>query len=156
MNERHTFRGKREDNGEWAYGYYFADWRYNDNGNHYIRWADSSITVEVIPETVGQCTGLRDKNDNLIFEGDILKITYEQETYVDEEWGKRIITEILYVGWSGCAGFALKPEKEGFFKPFIYYLGFRTVGEINTDNWSVFEVIGNIHDNPELFSGGKP
>ena len=69
MNERYLFRGKRKDNGEWVTGYLIQ------GNNTYIVTPESiyymvvSISymasvefVEVIPETIGQCTGLKDKN----------------------------------------------------------------------------------------------
>ena len=76
MNERYLFRGKRADNGEWVYGdlIHRKIWssdvcviRASDDG------FDAYVEYEVIPETVGQCTGLKDKNGKLIFEGDVVR-----------------------------------------------------------------------------------
>lgn len=83
--------------------------------------------VFVDPKTVGQYTGLTDKNGNKIFEGDILK-NIESD-------------EIIYICYSGCS-FRYSYNNS------IYGYGVDDIEEgILTDE---FEVIGNIHDNPEL------
>ena len=129
------FRGKRIDNGEWVYGYFVADeshtYIFEQAQVHYGLdlggWLDCCQMQEVIPETVGQFTDLTDKNDNLIFEGDILESDY------DDDFGM-VIEEVVW----------RKTEwmlKEVDIMP-IY-------GEAK-DTWICSRVIGNIHDNPEM------
>jgi uncharacterized phage protein (TIGR01671 family) len=117
------FRGKRLDNGEWVYGNYVFD------GKHYITQplSASHRLIEVDPATVGQFTGLPDKNGKEIYEGDVLGA------------GDRIIN-VKWNGPCGCWDTYL-----------ISYNGPRSSNGISASEWEFrAEVIGNIHDNPEL------
>jgi uncharacterized phage protein (TIGR01671 family) len=127
------FRGKRVDNGEWVYGFYalFASNKGLKHGIHTGAENGCVIPYEVDPETVGQFTGLTDKNGKKIFEGDIVKGDLGLG-YGDNE------NHIAYIeyqedGMSFCLVEILEED-------------FGKCAEISDD----LEVIGNIHDNPEL------
>ena len=127
------FRGKRKDNDKWAYGFYalFASNKGLKHGIHTGAENGCVIPYEVDPETVGQFTGLTDKNGKKIFEGDIVKGDLGLG-YGDNE------NHIAYIeyqedGMSFCLVEILEED-------------FGKCAEISDD----LEVIGNIHDNPEL------
>ena len=123
------FRGKRTDNGrQWVYGYFFKSW-----GNCYILHG----MVEVVPETIGQFTGLKDKNGTNIFEGDILEISIKDS---DE----KIVYKFGAVEFSTRSLEYIIRSKEGL------VCGFNSI--LNSAGFYEFglEVIGNIYDNKEL------
>lgn len=71
MDNRYLFKAKRVDNGKWVQGYYYQMWE-----NGYILWGmtnDVPNMIEVDVSTICQCTGLKDKNGELIFENDIIE-----------------------------------------------------------------------------------
>ena len=134
------FRGKRED-GAWVYGYYMYD-LWNDN-KHYIIAdygnADKGYAYKVIPETVGQYTGLTDKNGTKIFEGDVVHYVYEP--LGNSYWNAN---QNCVIEWRS-AGFYLN----GIMGTNLYACVSGWLVSIPHGDGALFEVIGNIHDNPE-------
>ena len=126
MNREIKFRGQKVDTKEWVYGVPL------DNGNGVVRIihlsSEDSLTfifTEVIPETIGQLVGLNDKNNNPIYEGDIIKSWFG-------EWNDVIIWDSRYAQFTaggGEFGCELHPDK--------------------------VEVIGNIFESPEILNQNK-
>lgn len=142
------FRGKHKDSGEWVEGVpYFEN-------NQCFMITDLFIceeyqctgaeNVEAISETVGQYTGLTDKNGKRIFEGDIVKA---DDFIFAVKYGK--CGGVANADNYGYMGFYLEPFSEatklharyGLRNDICYF-----------DN---IEIINNIHDNPELLKGGE-
>ena len=119
------FRGKREDNGEWI----TESETYIKDGDGTWLSDESHDVVKVIPETVGEFTGVTDKNDRKIFERDIVKRG-------DRIW-------IIEYGVK-YAQFVMKTFTE---RGVFWTRSF----DLIPSEWC--EVIGNIHDNPELLEG---
>ena len=121
------FRGKHSEKSMWDYGDLYID-----HGKVYIGSRDTMHGVrvygEVIPETVGQYTGLTDKNGTKIFEGDIVKL--------------RLLAAKME--WKGVCEY-----RNGAFGLAWQYAGERYSTFAGTCN-AEYEVLGNIHDNPEL------
>ena len=125
------FKAKRIDNGEWVEGNYITDEQ--DKKKAYIGYIFGVINemiedfdiAEVIPETLCQYTGLKDKNGGRIWENDIIKHEIS-DTIGTVKWYQED-----YAGW--CVDDVVIDEQQ-----------------FTDEMWSECEVIGNCFDNPEL------
>ena len=98
---------------------------------------NSTFTCHVKPETVGQFTGLLDKNGKEIYEGDIIKHPYVDPIFrdlVEPKEGDGVTSEVVFHD----GAFVVKYDENDF----IYLDAFTRHGYV--------EVIGNIHDTTEL------
>ena len=121
------FRGKKESTGEWVFG----DLRHYRSGKVGVHSDILRYTLLVDPESVGQYTGLKIRGEK-IFEGDIAKIT--------DQYGNSVV----YVVEFYRGGFSLKQKGVDYWAQFI---------DFHLKPYEL-EVIGNIHDNPEILKEG--
>ena len=137
MENRYLYRGKRIDNGEWVEGYYVKGLDMHDKEVHMIfepgtiffSSGETDGWVEVEASTICRCTGLKDKNSNLIFENDILS------GHIDVEFPEDVSR--FKVEWNGRGWVENQPgavDRE--------YLD-----DFDTEHYAV---IGNVFDDPEL------
>lgn len=141
------FRGKCLDSGTWVYGslfnniwrksadgsrvcYIFADDMLDDDNGCGDSWEDFASVAdqyEVDPATVGQYTGMKDKNGKKVFEGDVMRFT--------TEFGETVTSEVAFMD----GYFYVQGEADDDIYGIIY-----AVEAMNA------EVLGNIHDKPCL------
>lgn len=140
MNRDILFRGKQRTNGEWVFGHFYESRGNGKNVYRIYKWQTfKHYTVD--PETVGQYTGLTDKNGKKIFEGDIIK-----QILALNGREKAVISVIEYgisYAYSNVCGICQR-FRDGSGTSML------SVG--NESGVVCCEVIGNIHDNPELLS----
>lgn len=137
------FRGKRKDNSEWVYGSLIRSdmfyWKKRNEIEYYICPFTTTFEYdecyndsnEVVPETIGQFIGLLDTNGEMIFEGDIIKVHVETLTKMWDTIG-------VVKCYNTSYGIAYENDQ--------HFLAFNNAS-INVRG---YEVLGNIHDNPEL------
>ncbi|EAC2891652.1 hypothetical protein MKA72_002532 [Listeria monocytogenes] len=139
------FRGKRIDNGEWVYGnlmqfedsatFIFADERKGASTLTYAHFIINNMHA-IDEKTIGQYTVLKDKNGKKIFEGDIVAFS-EDDFHVFN-------SQVEYFSEDGYPAFDIKV-------PSTYYFDSNVFSEVSMSGLYEIEVIGNIHENPELW-----
>ena len=132
------FRGKSIKTGKWVYGSYLI----GDEWSPSYIYENTRKRVEVVPETVGQFTSREDENGKELFEGDevieIFREYFENSDHIPEDCQGRCHREDVYTGvivWWDC-GWFLDTKKYGHIPL--------------TNSADVLEIIGTIHENPEL------
>lgn len=139
------FRGKTIDNPKRVEGYYAFDGRHwiNNKNNGDGFWC----AFEINPETLGEFTGIYDKNGVKVFEGDILQFS-RSISLGGENLTLELPHQLFLVKWikgiSGFLGISDWSSTEDEVPMGIYSLV-----------WGKGEVIGNIYDNPELLKEGS-
>ena len=123
------FKAKRISDGQWVIG----DLSQHKTGKKFIKSGSATHSFEVVPETICQYTGLTDKNGNKIWENDIVRFVCVTPSVKQE-----MIKQVKY-------------RKHGGISPFWWSYECNRCGSF-CDIKEV-EVVGNIHDNPELLGG---
>ncbi len=139
MSDREIlFRGKHVDNGEWVEGFLSKSRGMNRQLQYCIDHEEQGVMLSSIIdfETLGQYTGLTDKNGIKIFEGDVVR-----------QYSEGLDNEYLYDEYSSDIGRVFWYQGQARF--------LRTSKLFPDDcptmcDYGEYEVIGNIHDNPEL------
>ncbi len=133
MEREILFRGKRADNGEWVEGYYVKYQPIASKAQFVAGivpdYASSFYLIEIIPLTLGRYTGLTDRNGVRIFEGDVCIF-------------QNVFSSKPHIGVVRYYANAKPISDDGQYSV--------DLAECNPED---LEVIGNIHDNPELLKG---
>ena len=124
MNNRYLFRAKRY-SGKWVEGYFVC----NTHGDAAIIPEKSNTRYSVDPATLGQCTGLRDKNGKLIFEGDILQ---------EDRHPNPFIFRVDWINGNGAFMLCMRDSNN------------KIIGCCGMEMSYDMRIIGNIYDNPDL------
>ena len=141
------FRGKRLDNGKYVDGNLFVS---DTEGRTYILVGSRIVTIEweIDPSTIGQYTGLTDKNGKRIFEGDIVRTHYANTRKAD------FVEQVVFHNGRFSSLYELRGPGNGKMWANLP----DSVPHLPMDKTPYMEwceIIGNIHDNPELLDGSS-
>ena len=150
MEREIAFRGKSKSTGEWVDGYYVGDntiIAYNEVV-YDMGFIDTSPCHDCYPGSIGQFTGLYDKNGKEIYEGDILR---GNEYPFNCDGVDNYFAEIVWA--DNVCGFYRLTHKNP--NSTVRGISHGNWEQLDEDDIKSFEVIGNIHDNPELLKDGR-
>lgn len=136
------FRGKTgtTEGKKWVYGYLYKIKSFFSEDYQYFIKNEHLQETSVDEETIGQYTGLKDKNGKEIYEGDIL---------LAPEWFGTLKCVCIYQQEN-----TVNPiQGFGLYSYDSYFKKYNTL--VESDEWDEFKVIGNIYDNPELLEEGE-
>jgi hypothetical protein len=140
MNREIIFRGKSIGTGEWLYGHLFNYGLTAPSNVPCISvcvptsWEEAYSLYAVHPDTIGQYTGLKDKDGNKIFEGDILEYIGKRKDNMNKVYRRKVV---FHEGM-----FALLSKELQAYSALKHHC--------MEDGRFAWRVIGNVHDNPEL------
>ena len=156
MEDRYLFKAKRPDNGEWVVGY-IVRYGYTGKEKYYIvpGYASDLYAIKIDPDTICQCTGLKDKNGKLIWENDIAEL-FKYRGVIKCVCGGFGIGYRKNIDWeeiqanimrvTGCENILYACENDNYISLWEIYWNFND----EDDSVNTVEVVGNIFDNPEL------
>ena len=138
MQDRYLFRAKRLDNGQWVQGF-ICKKKYKSNKFYISCFHDKDDNEQffaIDPDTICQCTGLKDTDGKLIWENDVVVFL---DTYSTENGQEEM----------GCIGRVVWDDET---------ISFQVTNRLSAESYEVLDecsVIGNIFDNPELLDVGE-
>lgn len=163
MSNKFLSRGKREDTGKWVTGYY-VELPEDQHGKNFclIIGLDGQYN-RIIPETAERCSETMDKNGVLVSEGDIVEFYFFDKTRRNGELVDVKNVRTMLIEWCDNSFYMrelfrnYRLDKEmGVITETVYdHRGDRKQGIYKSNSAYFIEVVGNVHDTPELIGGAE-